>query len=537
MTRSRLVGFSRSTARSPSAARAAGAEPVGLQTAGSSPCAPYPRSVPPLSPDQRRPSAPPPVRCSSSAAPGTGKTTRPGRALRLAGRRGAAPEAVLVPTRAARPTRCAPRIEARLDRGFEELHVHTVPGFCARLLHDEAIEAGLGPVRRRRSAGRPARDAAGAHRRAELRRHDLRGSPAAMLARHRRAHRPPQGRGRHRRRATPTWAATLPDGERRTRARARVRRHLPRARPDAGEQALLDAGELVLRALALLRERPHVRARRRGALAPRARRRPPRPDLRAGAAGHAARRRARQLTVPATTTRRSAASAAPPPRTCASSRRSARRHRGPARAQPALPERVVRAAEAVVAPNPGRIAKRLEGREAPAARSLLALRRTSARRRRPSPPTPSGWCARAPRPSGIARARALGAQRGPGGRRGARGARGPLPARRAPRRSSSAPRCATCSPGCGCSSTRPTPAPSCARSRARRSSCAPLDLARCIQISRRRKLDMVSRARRRDRVAAAAARGARAGPRVPEAPPRRPRARWTPRARTCSSTA
>ena len=37
-----------------------------------------------------------------------------------------------------------------------------------------------------------------------------------------------------------------------------------------------------------------------------------------------------------------------------------------------------------------------------------------------------------------------------------------------------------------------------------------VDLARCMQIARRRKLDMVSGARRRDRVAAAAARGARA---------------------------
>ena len=40
------------------------------------------------------------------------------------------------------------------------------------------------------------------------------------------------------------------------------------------------------------------------------------------------------------------------------------------------------------------------------------------------------------------------------------------------RRSSSAPRSATCSRGCGCWPTRPTPPPSCARSRGRRSSCA-----------------------------------------------------------------
>ena len=63
----------------------------------------------------------------------------------------------------------------------------------------------------------------------------------------------------------------------------------------------------------------------------------------------------------------------------------------------------------------------------------------------------------------------------------ARASRSPSRSRSAPSRtasparppSSSAPRCATCSPGCGCWSTRGTPAPWCARLPARRSSCAP----------------------------------------------------------------
>ena len=58
---------------------------------------------------------------------------------------------------------------------------------------------------------------------------------------------------------------------------------------------------------------------------------------------------------------------------------------------------------------------------------------------------------------------ALGAQRGTADGDGARGARHPLPAGRAARASSSAPRCATCSPGCACWPTRRTRARSCAR--------------------------------------------------------------------------
>ena len=53
--------------------------------------------------------------------------------------------------------------------------------------------------------------------------------------------------------------------------------------------------------------------------------------------------------------------------------------------------------------------------------------------------------------------------------RGARRARSRTPARRP---TSSAPRCATCSPGCACWPTRATPGPWCAPSRARRSSSA-----------------------------------------------------------------
>jgi DNA helicase II / ATP-dependent DNA helicase PcrA len=71
------------------------------------------------------------------AGAGTGKTTvLVERFAWLAGS-GVAPESILVLARDAAGLRAA--IEARLDRGFEELHVQTVPAFCARLLHEEAI--------------------------------------------------------------------------------------------------------------------------------------------------------------------------------------------------------------------------------------------------------------------------------------------------------------------------------------------------------------------------------------------------------------
>ena len=63
-----------------------------------------------------------------------------------------------------------------------------------------------------------------------------------------------------------------------------------------------------------------------------------------------------------------------------------------------------------------------------------------------------------------------------------------------------------------------------------------LDIARCTQIARRRKLDMVGGARRRHRVAAGPARGARADPRVPQAVPLEPDGRSTPAGPICTST-
>ena len=60
-----------------------------------------------------------------------------GSRVELATEGGVAPEQVLVLTGSeAAADAIRGDVEALLERGFEELAVHTVPGFCARLLHD-----------------------------------------------------------------------------------------------------------------------------------------------------------------------------------------------------------------------------------------------------------------------------------------------------------------------------------------------------------------------------------------------------------------
>jgi DNA helicase II / ATP-dependent DNA helicase PcrA len=217
--------------------------------------------VPPLTPNQRAaveyvPAPPAPLAVLGGA--GTGKTTvLVERFAWLAGS-GVAPESILVLVHDAAALRAA--IEARLDRGFEELHVVTVPAFCARLLHDEAIEAGLGPFVA--GAGAADRLAILLERVDELsvRLHDFRGSPAAMLAgivaridRLKELAVSAQDYA--------AWAGELADGEAQTdREREFAQIYLAHDRM-LGEQSLLDEGEMVLRARELLAAKAHVRER------------------------------------------------------------------------------------------------------------------------------------------------------------------------------------------------------------------------------------------------------------------------------------
>src|SRR4051794_768132 len=167
------------------------------------------------------------------------------------------PESLLALTLDADPLR--QRIEDRLEVPYEELSVTTFGGLCARLLRDEALEAGVDPF---------AAPVTAADRLAmllehidalPLRHHDLRGNPSATLGEIVR-------RIDHLKEELVSaadygaWAASLPEDAHG--AREREFAALFTAHDGLLEAAgALDAGDLVLQAFRLLREKPHVRAR------------------------------------------------------------------------------------------------------------------------------------------------------------------------------------------------------------------------------------------------------------------------------------
>ncbi len=175
---------------------------------------------------------------------------------------GAAPEEVLLLTPAA--AALAEQVESRLAGPYEELTVTTFPAFCARLLRDEAAEAGVDPFA---TPVTPADRLAMLLERIDdlpLSQHDLRGNPSGLLS---------SVVGRIDRLKAElispadyaAWAGTLPDDTDAARARAQ-REHEFAAIYAAHDRMLveagtLDAGDLVLHAFRVLRERPHVRQR------------------------------------------------------------------------------------------------------------------------------------------------------------------------------------------------------------------------------------------------------------------------------------
>ncbi|MCA1656219.1 MAG: ATP-dependent helicase, partial [Actinobacteria bacterium] len=262
--------------------RAAGPEPVGLQRGGDGRHRRHTRRVPPApAPTQDRPgeperTAPGPLTAAQARAvthpggpllalgsAGTGKTTVLVARFAWLVEQGAAPESLL----ALSPSGSAAgalrrRLEDALVRPYEELAVHTPPGICARLLRDEAAEAGLDPFF---VPATPADRLALLLDRMddlELRRHDLAGRPAVLLA----------GvlERIDRLKADLVTAAdcaqrarALPRGDAAQRARAAREAEFAGLYADhdrlLAEQGALDSGELVLRAIALLRERPAAR--------------------------------------------------------------------------------------------------------------------------------------------------------------------------------------------------------------------------------------------------------------------------------------
>jgi DNA helicase-2/ATP-dependent DNA helicase PcrA len=195
-------------------------------------------------------------------AAGTGKTrTLLCRHAWLAGEGELAAEAIVTVTSSeAAADALREGIEEALPGAFAELAVHTVHGVAARLLHDEALEAGLDPFV---VPATPADRLAMLLDRVDeltLRLHDFRGNPAVLLggviARIDRLKDAMVTAPEYAR-----WAATLPAGDERAERECEFAAVYEAHDAMLREQGSLDFGDLVLHALGLLRDRPHVRAR------------------------------------------------------------------------------------------------------------------------------------------------------------------------------------------------------------------------------------------------------------------------------------
>ncbi len=204
----------------------------------------------------------PPGPIAITAGAGTGKTRVLVERFAWLVEQGTAPEAIVVLTLTARAAdELRSSIELALGgRPFEELTVTTVPSFALRLLRDEVLEAGLeAHVLPATSADRLALMLERVDE-LPLARHDLAGNPAAALARilARIDRCKDEGATAS---AYAAWAAALPgDAEGAEREREFASLYAAHDRMLA-ERGALDTGDLVLRAHALLVAKPHVRGR------------------------------------------------------------------------------------------------------------------------------------------------------------------------------------------------------------------------------------------------------------------------------------
>jgi len=202
------------------------------------------------------------------AGAGTGKTYALVERFAWLAQHGTPPDAILLLTfSSAGAEELRERVEIRLGTAgvaYEELWITTFHAFCARVLRDEATGSGIDPF---------AAPVTTADRLAmlleridalPLASHDLRGNPSALLG-------SLVGRIDRLKDELVTageygaWAATLSEETAADRDRAAREREFAAiyAAHDAmlAEAGTLDAGDLVLHAFRLLREQPHVRAR------------------------------------------------------------------------------------------------------------------------------------------------------------------------------------------------------------------------------------------------------------------------------------
>jgi DNA helicase-2/ATP-dependent DNA helicase PcrA len=175
------------------------------------------------------------------------------------------PESILVLTgRDAAAERLRAAVEGELDRAYEELPVFSIAGVCRRLLRDEALEAGLDPFAVPLT---PAdRLAMLLERIGELtlRVHEFRGDAGALIGSFVRRIDRLKAEGVTAEQYA-AWADALPEGAEAERTGAAREREFA-AVFAAHERMLsvactLDGGDLVLTAVRLLREKAHVRAR------------------------------------------------------------------------------------------------------------------------------------------------------------------------------------------------------------------------------------------------------------------------------------
>src|SRR4051794_19750873 len=199
--------------------------------------------------------------------PGTGKTHVITHRAAWLVEEGTAAESVLVlaPTAAA-ASDLRVRLETLIDTPYEELSVYGAQELCERLLRDEALEAGLDPLFAPVSAADRLALLLERIDDLPLRRHEIRGNPAPLLAgfveRIDRLKEEMVQSQQFRRWAEGRCAAAETDDE-----RTHAERELEFAHVYAAHDRLLastgalDVGDLTLHAFRLLHEKPHVRTR------------------------------------------------------------------------------------------------------------------------------------------------------------------------------------------------------------------------------------------------------------------------------------
>ncbi len=211
-----------------------------------------------LSPDQRAAVEHPGGPLLVIGGAGTGKTTVLAERFAHLVSEGAPPESLLVLSYSpAAADALRERLEDRIPGAYEELAVTTFHGFCARLLHDEALEAGLDPFVTPVSAADRLTMLLERIDELPLRHHDLRGNPSATLGAI------VQRIDRLKDELVSAadyeaWAATLPEDRAREREFAGLYGAHERLLEEAGT---LDVGDLVLHSFRLLRTSARVRRR------------------------------------------------------------------------------------------------------------------------------------------------------------------------------------------------------------------------------------------------------------------------------------